>query len=946
MMSHILVWRSAAFLVLLPLLAVFTIRRMPTRTLNIIRVLLYLTIAAALGGISFRDHTGTLVVLADRSRSMPGSDSDESRMAMTGMIRTLERSVPAGSRLGVISFAGSSFVERLPEATVFDGLRSQPPDPHVTDIAGAIESALEMIPADSSGRILLLSDGLHTAGSSVSAAVADAAARGISIDFRMLAGNKTTDDIAVLSLDAPLRVEPGEIFTVAAHLYAPSPRRAVCSIRMNGGEWTPQEIELRRGTTTVSWSARSDIPGTVNYEVRLDAAEGAPPDPVPGNNRVRRIVTVESHDPKPVLLITESPSQNLARLLRESGMDIKVLSPSPAALAPDVLAGVSGVIFENVKASSFSPDSLEFLKELVGAGSLGFMMTGGRSSFAVGGYYRSALEEVLPVTLEQRETEKKGMNAVVVVLDRSGSMNAHTSKGITKMSLANAATAEVLDHLADSDMFGVIAVDTDPHTILNLTPVPNARTHTKLIRSIESTGGGIYTYTGLKAAFDMLEKCDITARHVILFADASDAEEQGKYKTLLATSESKGITVSVIGLGTKRDSDAKFLEDVAKRGRGQIYFTDKAEELPRIFVEDTFTMVRSTFTDTPVSAIPRDAARLMPGAGSFSDRYDFDGCNICYLRPGCNALFVSDDEDRSPIVATGHFGLGQTVAFCAEADGKYTGPFAQDPGNAPLLNSLVSWMIAPDLKDDDFMITQEIRNGIHYAAIELDPARKDDPFRSMPTLNAVFHDENGKTESRTYPLVWDGPDRLVAEVPLPGGVIVFGSINWDDEKHPLAPVELPYSPEFIPDRTAGRELTDLLRANGGHERLAVEETWNDLPKHSRDKSLTPFFCLAAILLFLLEIAERRFVLIGRLFSARRNRKAGADVPDKTGAAESSSDADAPAVKRPGKRRKGARSASTAPQTAARKSAQTPSPEKTAEPEANSLSAALRKASRH
>jgi len=945
MTGHLLVWKTAAFLVLLPLLAVFTIRRMPTRTLNVIRVLIYLMIAAALGGISIRNHTGTLVVLADRSRSMPGSDGDESRMAMTGMIRTLERSVPPGSKLGVISFAGSSFVERLPDAKVFDGLRSLPPDPHVTDIAGAIESALEMIPADSSGRILLLSDGLHTAGSSVSAAVADAAARGVSIDFRMLAGNKATDDIAILSVDTPLRVEPGENFSVAAHLYAPSPRRAVCSIRMNGGEWLPQEIELRRGTTTVSWSARSDIPGTVNYEVKLDMPAGAPPDPVPGNNRVRRIVSVESREPKPVLLITESPSKNLARLLRESGMDVNVVPPSAAALAPDVLAGVSGVIFENVKASSFSPDSLEFLRGLVGAGSLGFMMTGGRSSFAVGGYYRSALEEVLPVTLEQRETEKKGMNAVVVVLDRSGSMNAHTSKGITKMSLANAATAEVLDHLADSDMFGVIAVDTDPHTILSLTPVPNARSQTKLIRSIESTGGGIYTYTGLKAAFDMLERCDISARHIILFADASDAEERGKYKSLLATSESKGITVSVIGLGTKRDSDAKFLEDVARCGGGQIYFTDRAEELPRIFVEDTFTMVRSTFTDTPVKAIFRDAARLMPGADRFSDHYDFDGCNICYLRPGCNALFVTDDEDRSPIVATGHYGLGQTVAFCAEADGKYSGPFAHDPGNAPLLTSLVSWMIAPDAKDDDFMITQEIRNGIHFAAIELDPARKDEPFRSTPVLNAVFHDENGKKETRTYPLAWDGPDRLVAEVPLPGGVIVFGSINWDDEKHPLAPVELPYSPEFIPDRTSGRELADLLRANGGHERLAVEETWNDLPKHSRDKSLTPFFCLAAILLFLLEIAERRFVLIGRLF-AKRTGKAGANAPDKPDAAESSSDAAAPAVKRPGKRKKTARSAGNNPQDAARKAAQPPPPEQTAEPEADSLSAALKKASRH
>ena len=57
-----------------------------------------------------------------------------------------------------------------------------------------------------------------------------------------------------------------------------------------------------------------------------------------------------------------------------------MVEPSSAALAPEVLGGVSGVIFENVKASSFGMDSLARLKGLVSAGSLGFMMTGGMSS--------------------------------------------------------------------------------------------------------------------------------------------------------------------------------------------------------------------------------------------------------------------------------------------------------------------------------------------------------------------------------------------------------------------------------------------------------------------------------------------------------------------------------------------------------------------------------------
>ena len=103
MLNHVIVWQPAAFLILLPLLALFTIRRLPTRILNVLRVLLYLMIAAAMGGVSVRlpERAGTLVVLADRSRSMP----DGARQEMEQLIHRLERSAPSGSNLSVISSA-------------------------------------------------------------------------------------------------------------------------------------------------------------------------------------------------------------------------------------------------------------------------------------------------------------------------------------------------------------------------------------------------------------------------------------------------------------------------------------------------------------------------------------------------------------------------------------------------------------------------------------------------------------------------------------------------------------------------------------------------------------------------------------------------------------------------------------------------------------------------
>ena len=90
-------------------------------------------------------------------------------------------------------------------------------------------------------------------------------------------------------------------------------------------------------------------------------------------------------------------------------------------------------------------------------------------------------------------------------------------------------------------------------------------------------------------------------KHIILFADAADSEEPGDYKTLVAKCVKAGITISVVGLGTEKDCDAELLKDIARRGGGQCMFTNVAQELPRLFAQDTFVIARSAFLDEPVA---------------------------------------------------------------------------------------------------------------------------------------------------------------------------------------------------------------------------------------------------------------------------------------------------------------------------------------------------------
>src|SRR5258705_9207273 len=99
----------------------------------------------------------------------------------------------------------------------------------------------------------------------------------------------------------------------------------------------------------------------------------------------------------------------------------------------------------------------------------------------------------------------------------------------------------------------------------------------------------------------MREEATQKNRHVILFADANDSEEQEQCPELIARFRQMGITLSVVALGTEADSDAAFLKRIAEFGGGQCYFTHDPSELPRLFAQDTLTIARATFVDEPVA---------------------------------------------------------------------------------------------------------------------------------------------------------------------------------------------------------------------------------------------------------------------------------------------------------------------------------------------------------
>ncbi|MCI0526372.1 MAG: VWA domain-containing protein, partial [Nitrospira sp.] len=416
-----------------------------------------------------------------------------------------------------------------------------------------------------------------------------------------------------------------------------------------------------------------------------------------------------------------------------------------------------------------------------------------------------------------------------------------------------------------------------PHVITDLAPVENNKRVRGDILRIDAGGGGIFVYEALSAATRMLLSARAGTRHIILFADAADSEEPGNYQELLGKCKQANITVSVVGLGTSIDQDAELLRDVARRGGGRSFFTDNPEELPRLFAQDTFVVARNTFLDELTSIQLTQSlvtmtgkqfeARTQQSTGSASALpLQIGGYNLCYLRPNANLAAITLDEYKAPIVAAWQAGTGRVLNYTGEADGIYTGPIADWKDVGDFFASMTRW-VAGDSGNlpRSMLITQEVKNGIYEVQLHLDPEREIEAgLTNLPKITILRGTPGAKPTVQRTQMQWTSTDTLAAEISLHGNETVLATVEAaGTSPFSLSPVTLPYSPEFKPMgvEDGSLSLEHLARATGGSERVDLAGIWKDLPKQPRRVEMGPWLLILAVVLFLLEVLERRTGLL-------------------------------------------------------------------------------------
>lgn len=833
-----------------------------------LRIALLAVLLLAITGpqVNFGGKGIDIIVVADRSRSLP-VDADP---RIRELIENLQNNRGPGDRVGLITFGTKPAVESvLSNESKLQGYTKEILADG-SDLNEALHEALNLVQSNRPARILVLSDG-EANGASPTSAARRANDLEVPVDFREFPRPRT-GDVAVDSLQLPETVTPREPFQYVVWVY--SDREAAGRVTVfRDGEPIARDQTDRDFTSGLNRLLFRDLleeGGLHNYEVRVDV----PGDPLVENNRGAGVVRVDA-GPRLLVLNADGAEDNLVRALRAGRIPVDVAASKESSLSTDELDRYRGVVLENVLAADLGRVKMERLAQFVEDLGGGLLVTGGERSFGNGGYFKSPLDDVLPVSMEMREEHRKTRLAMAIALDRSGSMAVTVKGGRPKMDLANLGTAEAIKMLSPGDSVAVIAVDSAPHVIQKLTPVEDPETIARKVKGIQSMGGGIFVYEALVAAGKQLMDSDQSTKHIILFSDANDSEEPGDYKKLLAQFERAGITTSVIGLGKPTDSDSRLLEDIAKLGRGNIMFTEDAEELPRLFTQDTMSVARSSFIKKDAEKQPAGiAGQVIPSAqlmGEFAAGQfpNVDGYNLSYLKPDATLGVVSQDEYAAPWSAFWYRGLGRAAAITAEVDGQYSGAFGQWEEYADFLITHARWLFGGDTPDDVYLkMEREGQDAV--ITVELDPDRPAKITGDAPTLS-ILPPSDEREQLLDLPFQWTGPNSLQARFKLARTGTYRTLVKMGGRNVVRGPaMTLPYSPEFMPRAglPEGRKvLAAISELTGGRERLDVLEAFSDRPRSARMTSLLPWLFAISVLLLVLEIAGRRLSLWSKLSDA-------------------------------------------------------------------------------
>jgi uncharacterized membrane protein len=810
-----------------------------------LRIAIITLLVLALGGMGVVRAADNLsvVFLLDRSDSVPSSVQS----AQAAYVREAFGSMKESDSAGVVMFGGDALVDRpvSPDKTPPD-LGSRPSTTY-SNLADALRLGLGILPADSARRLVLLSDGKENLGSADWAARL-AAAHGVPVDIVPVAA-ATGPEVWVEGLSAPSPVREGERVSLQVSVSSSIDTTSTLTVLMDSAPLSSGSVSLVRGTNSFVQQLPPATRGFHTYAVQVQPP--ADVDTRRENNRYSAFSLVLG---KPRLLIVEGHDGEAAAFTNALAPSMAADVVAAPAMPGDVktLAGYDGVVLVNVPASSLSKTGMESLQLAVRDLGKGLIVIGGDESYAAGGYFRTPLEAMLPVNLNLPSKLDIPSVGMVMVIDRSGSMEeSHSVGGVgtKKIELAKEAAAQAVAQLSERDYAGVITFDSAADWVMPLQALGDPALFKNKIGGITS-GGGTNIYAGLAPAVDALIASKAKSKHIVLLTDG--VSEGGDYDGLLKKMEENGVTMSAVAVGS--DADQGLMQSLAARGKGQYYYTEDGNALPQIFAHESHIAARSYLIEHQFTPERSSPSPILEGMGGLPALQGYVGTSP---KGGGQIVLVSDAGD--PVLAQWQYGLGRVVAWTSDAKGQWAKEWVGWQEFPRFWAQAVRWSTGTEA-GGALQPRVEVQGGT--ARITVDATAPDGSYLNDLTASASVVGPDNLTSTVTLRQSTAGRYEGSFAATEEGAYLVRVQANGGQATSlsQTLGVVVPYSPEYRGSVTDDGLLGRIATLTGGRT-LAMENVGaafeHNIEEVKSTTDMWPLLVLMAVLLLPFDIGVRR-----------------------------------------------------------------------------------------
>jgi uncharacterized protein YegL len=497
------------------------------------------------------------------------------------------------------------------------------------------------------------------------------------------------------------------------------------------------------------------------------------------------------------------------------------------------------LLLDNIPATDLAPEQMRLFSSYVRDFGGGLLMLGGEQSFGLGGYYRTPIEDVLPVRCDFEKEQENPSLGLVLVIDRSGSMSGE------KVEMAKDAAKAAVELLGPKDYVGVVAFDHESFWAADLQSASDKVGVQQKIASIEA-GGGTDMAPAMEMALSKLQASSAKLKHIILLTDG--VSTPGPFYELATQMAQQKITLSTVGVGG--DADQELLKKISEWGNGRFYFTDNPSSIPQIFTKETMTAAKSAIRDMPFLPIQTVPADFLRGL-DFSSAPFLLGYVNTKTKPTAELWLVT--EKKEPLLATWRCGLGQAGAFTSDARNRWAVDWLKWEGYGKFWAQCVrKLMRAAALKHQPSQLT---RQGDDFL-FSVDCLDEQGKYASgLGGEITLLDPDNHATK---LPLESAAPGKFTAHWPAKHGawhaqVTLKNGDQTVDQQY--ASISAGYPDEFLLRPVDEAKLRAIARETGGTYNPTALPNDRTAPI---EWELWPWLAGLALLLFLADVAAKRW----------------------------------------------------------------------------------------